>query len=523
MKKITKYITVIFLVQAILFSCTDLEEKIYDQLPADEFGATSEQVNAIFGPAYASLRVLTDWAGVFGIAGCTSDEMIAPTRLGGDWWDGGEYMNWNMHLWNPNSFTISTLWSHCMSGVTTVNSIIASIETNTVLDDDTRERYIAELRGLRAFWFYMLCDYFGNVPVVTDYEDTELPTVTPRAEVYKYVVDELIEVIPLLRTDVSSESYGKFTQGAARAVLAKMYLNAAEWIGTANWEGVITQCDAIMRLDYIIEPIWKTNFAIQNENSLEAILPIPFSKTSGWPANEIHLYTLHYQDPIALGFKAWTWNGYCAKPDLVKSFDNADKRKAGTFLTGPMIDPETGDVLITDVGNPLIHTVDFAIIPKTEKTDAYGRSTPWGEVNQEDGARICKWEFEKGSSNTPMENDVSIFRLADIYLMKAEALVRLGQDNAEATRLVNEIRERGFGDDQHNLASVTLEDIYKERRFELSFEFMGRQDMIRFGKFLNPGYLKPYVSEDYRKLMPIPVDAYQTNNKLVQNPGYPKF
>lgn len=523
MKRITKYIVVISLVQSLLFSCTDLNERVYDQLPGDEFGATPEQVNAIFGPAYASLKVLADWAGAFGIAGCTSDEMIAPTRLGGDWWDGGEYMNWNMHLWNPNSFTISSLWGNCMSGVMTVNSIIASIENNTVLDVDTKERYMAELRGLRAFWFYVLCDYFGNVPMVTDYTDTDLPVVTPRAEVYAYIVKELTEIIPLLRTDVSDDSYGKFTQGAARALLGKMYLNAEEWVGTAKWEGVIEQCDAIMQLGYVIEADWKTNFAIHNEVSKEAILAIPFSKTGGWPANDIHLYTLHYMDPIALGFKAGTWNGYCAKPDLVKSFDDADRRKAGTFLMGPMIDPATGEVLITDLGRPLIHTVDFGIIPGTEKTDAYGRVTPWGEVNQEDGARISKWEFEKGSANTDMENDVAIFRLADIYLMKAEALVRLGQNNAEATRLVNVIRERGFGNTDHNHASVTLEEVYWERRFELAFEMLGRQDMIRFGKFLNPGYLKPYVSESWRKLMSIPVDAYQTNNKLVQNPGYPAF
>jgi hypothetical protein len=122
-----------------------------------------------------------------------------------------------------------------------------------------------------------------------------------------------------------------------------------------------------------------------------------------------------------------------------------------------------------------------------------------------------------------MENDVHIFRLADVYLMKAEALVRLNSNIGEATDLVNIIRERGFGNSDHNYNAVTLEDIANERRFELAFEFGARQDMIRFGTFTLPNEWKPKVTEDYRKLLPIPLEAWSRNNKLVQNPGYPSF
>jgi hypothetical protein len=122
-----------------------------------------------------------------------------------------------------------------------------------------------------------------------------------------------------------------------------------------------------------------------------------------------------------------------------------------------------------------------------------------------------------------MANDMHVFRLADVYLMKAEALVRLNSNNDEATRLVNIIRERGFGNTSHNYSSVTLDDIYKERRFELAAEFCCRQDMIRFGTWTRPNAWKPYVTEDYRKLLPIPLDAWRSNNNLIQNPGYPAF
>ena len=119
----------------------------------------------------------------------------------------------------------------------------------------------------------------GVGPVVTGRRD--VPSITSRADLYKYVVKELTEIIPNLRSDVSDASYGKFTQGAARMVLAKMYLNAEEWIGEPNWKGVVEQCDEIMKLEYIIEPNWKTNFEVHNEVSREIIFPICY-KASGY-------------------------------------------------------------------------------------------------------------------------------------------------------------------------------------------------------------------------------------------------
>ena len=107
-----------------------------------------------------------------------------------------------------------------------------------------------------------------------------------------------------------------------------------------------------------------------------------------------------------------------------------------------------------------------------------------------------------------MENDCAIYRLADVYLMKAECLVRLGQDNTEATRLVNELRKRAFTDPAKLKTSVTLDDIRLERRFELAWENWGRQDMIRFGTFLNPipGW-RPKALPAFRSVI-----SYSTNS-----------
>ena len=515
MKKTIKitWISVVLVLMGGIHSCTDLDETVYDTIPADQFGQKPAEINAIIAPIYKTLKNL--WPGnFFLLSEQTGDMAITPTRVGGDWWDGGIHMDLKLHTWEARNGLINDSWNAAMSGITTSNQIYATIE-NAEMDLELKERTLAEIRGIRAFWYYMLIDYFGNAPLVADYTSTDLPTMSSRQQLYDFVVSELNEIKDLLRDDVTSESYGKFTQGAAYTLLAKIYLNAETWVGTPNWEGVIEATDKVMSLDYIIEPNWKTNFEVHNEVSREIILPIAFGKAD--EGNHLHKRTLHYLDPIALGINVGTWNGVSAQPNYVKQFDDADPRKEGSFLMGPMIDPATGNVLITAHARPLIHTVDFNIIPGTIKEGM------WGEVNQEEGARANKWVFEKGLANSDQENDFAIFRLADVYLMKAEALLRLGQNNAEATRLINVIRQRGFGNNSHNYTTATLDDLYLERRLELAWENTNRQDMIRFGRFLNPGYLRPSTSPVHLLLFPIPEAAWETNNNLVQNPGYPAF
>lgn len=514
-KKIYKwsFVPVALLLLAVMFTCTNLDEKVYDTIPADQFLKTNAEINSVMAPVYQSLRGFFP-SGFFLLSEESGDMAVTPTRKGGDWWDGGVHMEFKLHTMQARNSLIAESWNAATTGITTCNQVYATIEKAN-MDDASRKRALAELRGVRAFWYYVLVDFFGNAPLVSDYSSTELPEISSRETIYNFIVKELTEIVSDLRDDVTSESYGKFTQGAAYTLLAKMYLNAEVWTGKANWQGVIDACDKVMAFSYFIEPNWKTSFEVNNDLSNEIIFAIAFGKADG--GNHLHKRTLHYLDPIALGLNVGTWNGVSAQPDYVKQFDDADQRKAGSFLTGPMVDPATGEVLITAHDRPLIHTVDFETIAGTI------RQGEWGEVNQEEGARCNKWVFEKGLANTDQENDFAIFRLADVYLMKAEALLRLNKDNAEATRLINVIRERGFGNAGHNYQSATLDNLYMERRFEMAWEAYNRQDMIRFGTFLDPGFWRPTKSADYLLLFPIPETAYQTNNKLKQNPGYTPF
>jgi len=520
MKNILNKIALIFVAGWVLllggiFSCTDLDEVVYDQIPRDEYLKTDAQINSIIGPVYKTLKQL--WPGdMFCLIEEAGDMAVTPTRAGGDWWDGGFHMEVGLRTWTARNNLIRNSWNQIMSGITRANQVISILE-GADMDAGTKTQVIAEIRGVRAFWYYVLIDMFGNGPLTTDF-NPEVPGMTSRAELFAFVVSELNAIKNVVRPEVNSSSYGKFTKGAANTLLAKMYLNAAIWSGTANWQGVIDACDVVMGMDYIIEPNWKTSFSVNNQTSREIIFPICFGRSDG--GNQLHYRTLHYLTPPALGMNLGTWNGICAAPDYVRLFDVDDPRYEGSFMMGPIINPATGTVFITAHGRQLIHTIDLTKIPGTEKSDPR-----WAEVNQEDGARVNKWEYERGLSSSDQENDFAIFRLADVYLMKAEALLRKnGDGDAEATALINTIRSRAYGHDGKNYTAATLDDLYLERRLEFAWENLSRQDRVRFGTFDESEFAwRPETTSPHLRLFPIPYEAYQTNNKLVQNPGYPAF
>lgn len=499
----------IFFLIGMSTGCTKLDEEVYDKIPVDQFGNTTQQINALIGPVYRTLKDVWNTNDYyFSISEFTSDMAMNPTRKGGDGWEGGWGKEMTQHTWTPQSY-IGIAFTMSYKNIGVCNKILNIVEESDIIN---KEQALAEIKGVRAYWYYMLLDYYGNVPIVTDFNDLNLPETKTRKEVYEFVLSELNDIKDKVRSDVSAESYGKVTKGFVYTLLAKMYLNAMVWNpdGGEKWQECIDACNQVMSLNYVLEPDWKINFAVHNESSREIIFPVVFSTADG--GNYVAQMTLHYLDPIALGLNISGWNMVCAMPDYVKAFDPEDKRLKWSFLTGPMRDPATGEILITAHGRPLIHTVDVTM---KYAIDADG----WGQVEQEEGARIAKWEFEKGLSGQS-QNDFAIFRLADIYLMKAEALVRNGGDNVEATRLVNEIRKRAFDDPSKLKSSVVLNDIYQERRFELAWEMTSRQDMIRFGTYLNgvPGWRGP--SPQKCLLFPIPTEAMDANPKLIQNPGY---
>ncbi|WP_314969040.1 RagB/SusD family nutrient uptake outer membrane protein [Phocaeicola abscessus] len=503
-------------------ACTNLDEKVYDKLPADTFGKTKVEVNALIGSVYNTLKVYFSGGNYLALDEMGGSSAVTPTRKGGDWYDGGQYREIYMHTYTAQTSCVKNAWTNASESIGRCNATLLALSKTEVLTEEERTTRMVEVRGVRAFWYYKLVDDFGNVPLVTDYGNRDLPTTKTRQEVFDWLIQEVNAIKDLCPE--RKDNYGKFTQGAAYTLLAKLLLNAEAW--GVNYSGnaygeVVDACNKVMGMGYALESNWKDNFCLTNEKSNEAILAAVFSSSDTDDRNQLMNRTLHYKDHLALGIKAsGTWNGVCAQPGYVKLFDTEDPRYAGTYLIGLMIDRSTGKPVITDHGFELNHTVDVTMIPNTEYD-----GTTWGAVNQHDGARCQKWEFATDLTDA-MENDFHIFRLADVYLMKAEALIRGNGDAAEATRCVNAVRQRAYGDKVHDYATVGLKEIQAERRYELAWELYSRQDDIRFGCYeqgMWPESNCTRSTDVHYRLYPVSQDAWQTNPNLVQNPGYPKF
>ena len=534
-------------------SCTDLDERIFDKLPAESFGSTATEINALVGTCYNTLKR------VFPSDGLTMSEaagsvMIYPTRIGGDWWDGGQYMQMFMHTYtNMTSCNIGA-WNTAMESIGTCNANLNTVEGSEM---GNKDQMAAEIRGIRAYWYYYLIDKWGNIPMVIDYNNKELPTNSSRAEAYNWLVSEVNSLISTLPD--AEGNYGKFTKASAHALLAKLYLNSEAWGLGDKYSLAADEAKKVID-DSGLQLLkkWSDNFSWNNSGNKESILCAQYSSADTKNTNSLHFRTLGYVENKAIGASFGAWNGFCAQPEYVKLFmadpskasdpdytyydDSANDPRIASFRLGMQKDKVTGETLLTGKNLPMNHYAEVFPLNGTEKD-----GTLWREVQQQDGGRVGKWEYD-ASLTSAMNNDFAIFRLADFYLVRAEALLRSGGDAAEATKLVNAVRSRAWGDDSHNYSSVTLDDIQLERRLELAWEGVSREDDIRFGcydkdmwemfragvsnELDNNGMPKtvtpnafPWArkSDKYLELFPIPFSAWQTNPNLVQNPGYPAF
>ena len=165
------------------------------------------------------------------------------------------------HTWTPANRMILASWRYCFQGISKVNSVIFQVNESN-LTDEQKNAVNIELRGIRAYYYYILLDMFGNVPIVTNYEVAELPANSSRKQVFEFIESELKDIVTELP---SAPIYGKFTQNVANALLGRLYLNAEVFTGTPRWQDCINACDKVT--DYILEPDYFTNFLIQNENS----------------------------------------------------------------------------------------------------------------------------------------------------------------------------------------------------------------------------------------------------------------
>lgn len=513
MKSKNFYTGLALILGCVSFSCTKLDQKVYSVVPDANFWKTPDQIAAGIAPAYQALTNIPD-GNVMQLNEVSSDEMIVPTR-GNDWYDNGNWQALWQHTWKPDLGPIDGTWSDIYNGVGKANftlSVVNSLENKP----DNIDAINAELKVLRAYYYYLAMDMFGNVPLVTDF-NTDPSTVTnsTRKDVFNFIESELKTNVPLLTDANDASTYGRMNKWAGFMLMAKLYLNAQVYTGTQRWADAIAACDSVINSGkYSLQASYFDNFAVNNQGSSENIFVVPYDKVN-IGGNNWEMQTLHYQLNLKYNLTGSPWNGFCATADYYFGNFSAGDRRTSMWLIGQQYDISGNPIVDAQTGQPLV--ISPWVNQLSNPADSFRRA----------GVRNVKYFPEAGTAGN-QSNDMVIFRLADAYLMKAEAEVRAA-NVTDGLDLVNMVRERAYGDASHDwtMPDLTLDNILSERARELAWEGWRRQDLIRyevasgkkyFSAARNPG--KVADADSHTQIFPIPSPEISSNPNLSQNPGY---
>jgi hypothetical protein len=507
-------------------ACTDLTEVPQSSITPDHFYRNEAEATGGLASVYASLRDFAN--GYYEATEVSTDEIIVPTR-GTDWYDNGKWLDIHHMTWTGNSpgtlGNVNDAWNQLFNGVARANVVLDAMQN---VDFTAKPGIVAELRVLRAIYYYALQDLFGGVPIVCSEAANPLcsgiaiqarPRNT-RKEVFDFIESELIAARPDLPVTWSASMNGRITQGAVDALLASLYLNAQVFSGTvttaglqkgtARWQDAVTVCDRIFNSTaaYHLSTDWRSNFRADNGNSPENILTVKYLNQPGLGLHFV-MESLHYNQYSG---GQTPWNGFSTLAETYRAFDPADQRRQ-IFLAGSQVNQVTGLPVTDRAGNPL--SFDSLIVDDTKAAENIG-------------VRIVKWPVDPAHLDQENGNDYALFRLAEIYLIKAEALNELSAANGpEAVGLINTVRARVFSPPKPLATTLTQQEIrdaiLQERLFEFTDEAKRRQDLIRMDQYITrPWAFKAQaaLTQPYRVLMAIPDIQLGTNPLLEQNPGY---
>lgn len=586
MKLNMKKIIVLFAGISLLFTfnACDLNPQIYSEYDREGFEQSEDALAPKLGDVYVNLQREYGYAyreGFWSLQENTTDECVVPTRFAGDWLDGNAFWILHNHRFNSKTREISrggqsgnNAWAFAYRGVSKCNSMMKWMRSVGL--DKTRPADMAELYILRAWYHYLMLDNFGNVQFVSQLgEDGYQAKQGQRHEIFDSIMLDLHQYVPQAS---ETKVYSRVNKHVGWMVLAKMYLNAEAWgvVGKAKYAPTADNCykKASLYCDSIIDSkaysltsSYFDNFKVENQGSTENIWCV-FYDASFSKGMQFHMMTLHYASQNSYGLKNQPWNGYCTTHKVLGLYGEGDTRincwergqqydKSGSALSVKVaVDSVTYVLMPEYVRKPSNWPATYEEFAKLEDknfefpavfTDTITTLTNTSDFkiyNIFEGARFVKFQIQEGVGDH-MSNDFPIYRLADVYLMKAEAEMRAngGQANAVAVAAANKVRERA-GATAYNETSLTLDELCNERCRELMWEGHRRQDLIRFDRFTGPKSVQddsdpanlwvlkytddkatdnlpgqtPFVSPDYMKIFPLP--DYVVTNGFTQNPGY---
>lgn len=532
-------------------SCSFLDEEPRSQQPAETLitNANSLYINAVCA-LYSHIGGDKDgnglqgtYRGIYDLQTFTTDEAIIPTR-GGDWYDGGVWLQLFLHLWTSENEIIENAWSYLYENIVLCNRSLEMIDKKRdLLTEDEYLEYRSEVRALRAIYYYYLIDLFGNVPIVTR-TDIAMKDIgqSSRSELFRFIETELCESMPNLTIERSNKPgpyYSHVNLPVASFVMMKMALNAEIWLDDNHtdgvyldgknlrircgndslncWEAVEYYAININTSGHDLDETQDLCFDVHNENSMENIFIIPLDKQLYNTRFCNQFRSLHYQHAAALGYGGE--NGSCATTETLRTFGyhtpNPDPRLVHDFFVDTVY--VNGHSLTLSNGETLVYQGD-SVRPYLTGSSCMATA----------GARMYKYAIDLSGifDGTLRQNDIVLFRYADVLLSVAEAKVRNGQsgqlqfDKVRNRQAIYDLFEN------NTPRTANLDNIYEERKLELVWEGWRRQDAIRFRRFTQAYDFRPSVAgEDngYTTLFPIPQSICDMNPQFHQNKGYEEY
>ena len=497
-----KYILYLLSLCMLSVSCTDLHEELRSDLTdeqAREFLKENTDISVLLERAYRDFdNVYIQHEGsVWLLQEVSADGAIVPSRPSG-WDNGGLFRQLHQHKWVPENNYIQSVWRTLNRGV---------FNSTNVLGFEPSASVAAEARFLRAYFMFTILDLFNQVPFRNPNDNLlEPPAVYTGKDAVDFIIKEVEEILPDLPED--NPAY-RASKNGARGFLARLYLNRGVYANRENpqfaaddLEKVIQYSDAITGKE--IGFYWD-NFT-PNNNEISSELLFTIEGRGGVRSHSLWVW-LHAIFPIEMNLPTGGgWNGFAAMGGLYDLFEESDIRRyyehpllasrrynAG-FLVGQQYAPN---------GEPLKDVIFKKEVPTLVGAGSF------------DGYRPVKYIPDYGNMNSNADNDIVLIRYADVLLMKTEALLRLGRES-EALEIVNNIREQR---EASILSSLSLDNLLDERGRELFWEGHRRQDLVRYGKFLDEWHLKPKSSAQYL-LYPLPPADVLANENLEQNPDF---
>ncbi|MBC7902201.1 MAG: RagB/SusD family nutrient uptake outer membrane protein [Gemmatimonadaceae bacterium] len=545
-----------------MYSCTKLNEKVLDE--ALSAGQTEKQIaEGSIVPAYARLEDVFLHTNYFSLQEISTDEAILPYRGGTDWGDNGIYLALHKHETTSTDVNVRNTWNNILQGVSRSITAINVLKTNT---DPSAPLLLAEARALRAYYSMLTLDLYGLVFVKEDPKETS--TIIRGEQAIEYIKSELLAVEPLLDNTTGP---GRLTKAGVQGLLARLYLNAGVYrdryaatvtFKTEDLDKVIEYCDKVIATGgHQLSNDYFSLFSDANHSNKELIFAVDQRSNLNGHNRMAYFSLSGDQFPLPAYTGANGTDGPGITPDFYRTWVNANLP-----LDPAVADPRFYQQNLSIYTNPADSCVDaaaFNINRGILRGQQYGlirrngvflkcgngkmlvaklfhdtRSRPTQAVdfteaidftvagsNYNTGFRVSKYEFSKTSVSGRNfgEHDIVILRLADIYLMRAEAKMRKN-DAVGALADVNLVRaSRTKTAPAAPLAAMTLDILFRERGFEFYWECLRRTDMIRFGKYEGT-WTEKTNTDKQKRLFPIPLTAIDAASNipgyLVQNAGY---